>query len=638
MSDEVLATLKRYFGFERFRPYQREIVEAVLSGRDVFAALPTGGGKSLCYQLPALLLPHLTVVVSPLIALMKDQVDGAIENGIPAAYLNSSLTPEDARDTWQRLSRGEVKLLYASPERLSIPSFRNALSQIGVSYVAVDEAHCVSEWGHEFRPDYRALHVLRLEIPDVPMAAFTATATREVQSDVIRQLGLREPVVVRGSFDRKEIFYRVKPKRRANQQILEFISRHPEEPGIVYRSTRKAADETASYLADRGVAVASYHAGLSSLQRQRRQDEFVQDRIDVVVATIAFGMGIDKSNVRWILHGDLPRSIEGYYQETGRAARDGESAEALLLYGPGDIAKVRWHIDRTESDIERERAERRLSEILRYVDSTVCRRRQLLAHFGESHEGRCAGCDVCAGEIELEDATTEAQMLLSAMVRTGQRFGAHHIVDVVLGTATDKVLDRGHQNLPTFGVGSAHPRGYWLSLLRDLEAAEHILRAPGRTGGYRVSTKGRLLLRGKETFLAGRRPAAGASSSAAATARKSAQSARPGQAETESGEADPRVVAGGSSSGANRAPAHDWESEQLFQCLRRLRLRIARSRGVPPYVVFSDKSLRSMVETVPVDPESFLACHGVGERKLEQYGDTFLSAIREFRATGECGP
>ncbi|HEY9595220.1 MAG TPA: RecQ family ATP-dependent DNA helicase, partial [Spirochaetia bacterium] len=329
---DLLDALKRHFGFTSFRPHQEEILGAILDGRDVFASLPTGGGKSLCYQLPAVMREGFTLVVSPLIALMKDQVDGAREDGIPAAYLNSTLSAEEAKATWRDLAAGRIRLLYASPERLAVPGFREALSRFGVSLIAVDEAHCISEWGHEFRPDYRNLGLLREELPAVPIAAFTATATPQVQADIIRLLALRTPFVVRASFDRPEIFYRVRHREGdGDRQILDFITAHRGEPGIVYRGTRKAVERTAAHLAAHGVDAVAYHAGLDDEVRRTRQEAFVRDETTVVVATIAFGMGIDKSNVRWVVHGDLPRSLEGYYQETGRAARDGEPADALLL-------------------------------------------------------------------------------------------------------------------------------------------------------------------------------------------------------------------------------------------------------------------------------------------------------------------
>jgi ATP-dependent DNA helicase RecQ len=599
--------LKKHFGFPSFRPNQRQIIEAVLAGQDVFAALPTGGGKSLCYQLPALLREGFTVVVSPLISLMKDQVDGARENGVPASFLNSTLGAEEAKETWRLLASGRVKLLYVSPERLAIADFRAALGRFGLSFIAVDEAHCISEWGHEFRPDYRTLGLLRSEFPGAPIAAFTATATPQVQADVIRLLQLREPLAVRASFNRPEIFYRVVRKLDAEEQLLDFVKGHSGQPGIVYRGTRKAAEATADSLVRRGVAAVAYHAGLDDETRRTRQEAFVRDEVTVVVATIAFGMGIDKSNVRWVVHGDLPRSLEGYYQETGRAARDGEPADTALFYGPADIAAIRWHIERTESPLERERGELRLKEVLRFADSGVCRRRQLLAHFDEPFEGNCGRCDVCTGEVSLEDATEDARKLLSAAVRTGERFGAHHLVDIVAGNATDKVVERGHHLLPTFGVGKEQPRSFWLSLAQDLDAAGYLMRGEGRTAGYSLSDRGRLLLRGKEQFLASRRP-----EHAAAVARS-----------------DGAGAGGGLSGGPALAQA---DAERLFQCLKRLRKRIAQARDVPPYVVFSDKSLRAMVGSCPSSRAAFLRCPGVGERKLAAYGDEFIQAIGEFLA------
>jgi len=593
---ELTRALKQHFGFAEFRPHQRGIVEAILQGRDVFAALPTGGGKSLCYQLPAVMCDGLTLVVSPLISLMKDQVDGAREEGIPAAFLNSTLSSDEAKDTWRALASGTIRLLYASPERLSIPAFRSALSRFGLGLIAIDEAHCISEWGHEFRPDYRSLGFLRAEFPGVPIAAFTATATPQVQDDIVRLLALKAPYIVRASFDRPEIFYRVRAREgNGEAQVLQFIRRHEGEPGIVYRGTRKAVESTAEFLSARGIDAVAYHAGLEDVQRRSRQEAFDLDQVTVVVATIAFGMGIDKPNVRWVVHADLPRSVEGYYQETGRAARDGENADALLLYGPGDIASIRWHIGKMEDSGERERAEGRLREILRYAESSVCRRTQLLAHFAEQYPGNCTRCDVCAGEVVREDLTESARKVLSAAVRTGERFGAHHLVDILTGNPTDKIMERGHDALPTYGVGREHDRDWWLALVRELDAAGCLVRGEGRTAGYGLSGKGRLLLRGKETFLG---------------TRSSVE--RSPQERTE-----PALLDG---------PAQ----EDLFQSLRHVRKRLAETRRLPPYVIFSDKTLRAMARNRPTDSTGLLRCPGVGDAKLAAYGTLFLDAIREF--------
>ncbi len=600
-ASELKATLKRSFGFSDFRPHQETIIRAALEGRDVFAALPTGGGKSLCYQLPALLRPGLTVVVSPLIALMKDQVDAARENGIAASYLNSSLEPEQAHEVRSALAAGRVTLLYVSPERLAIAEFREALVRYKVAAFAVDEAHCVSEWGHEFRPDYRNLSALRAEFPTVPIAAFTATATKEVQADIISQLALRRPLIVRASFNRPEITYRVEPKHKGADQIAAFVAERPGEPGIVYRSTRKATEDTAARLCRDGVRAAAYHAGLPDERRAEVQEEFVRDDLQVVVATIAFGMGIDKSNVRWILHGDLPRSLEAYYQETGRAGRDGEPAGALLLWSPQDIAIIRRHISNIVSDTERAAAEKRLTEVLRYADAGVCRRKLLLAHFNETLENDCNGCDFCLGEVRTEDCTIAAQKLLSAAVRTGEVFGAHHLVDIVTGTASDRVTERRHEQLPTFGVGREQNRTWWLALAQDLESTGLLARRgadQGRRGGFYVTERGRKLLRGAERF----------------ESLKRASHRTPVETTT------PTLL----------RP----DQEALFQSLRTLRKRIAVERGVPPYVVFSDKTLKAMAANRPTSAPALLRCHGVGERKLEAYGERFLETVRRFLHEG----
>jgi len=439
-----------------------------------------------------------------------------------------------------------------------------------------------------------------------------------VQEDVVRLLGLKQPLLVRASFDRPEIFYRVVRKLEAEEQIRQFVAAHPGEAGIVYRGSRKAAEATADLLKGSGFSAVAYHAGLEDGLRRSRQEAFVRDEVAVVVATIAFGMGIDKSNVRWVVHGDLPRSLEGYYQETGRAARDGEPADTLLLYGPADIAALRWHIQRVESPLERERAEERLRRVLAFVESGVCRRRQLLAHFGEPHPGNCGNCDVCTGEVVMEDATLEARKLLSAAVRTGERFGAHHLADIVTGASTDKVLERRHQNLPTFGAGADHPRPYWLSLAQDLTGAGFLVRGEERLSGLRLTQRGRLLLAGKESFLAPHRPERGP---AAGSRRRKAAAAVP-----ESADGDLGLAPAGPSA----------DPEGLFQCLKRLRLRLAKARDVPPYVVFSDKTLRAIAASQPTTAAGFLRCPGVGERKLDAYGEEFLRAVREFAAAGNC--
>jgi len=620
-AQDVTVALKKHFNFTSFRPNQEDIVHAVLAGRDVFAALPTGGGKSLCYQLPALMRDGLTVVVSPLIALMKDQVDSARTHGIPADFLNSTLSAEESRDTWRRLGAGQLKLLYVAPERISHAEFRQALGRFGLSFIAVDEAHCISEWGHEFRPDYRTLGLLRTEFPAVPIAAFTATATRQVQRDVTRQLHLAKPFIVRASFDRPEIFYRVKPRvADGDAQIIEFVRRHQGQPGIVYRGTRKSVERTAAHLVRNGVHAVAYHAGLSDDERRTSQEAFLSNKASVVVATIAFGMGIDKANVRWVIHGDLPRSLEGYYQETGRAARDGNPAQTVLFYGKGDVASIRWHIRNMESSVEQQRAEARLQEVLHYAGSSVCRRIQLLAHFDEQYTGNCGNCDICAGEVELSDQTVAAQKILSAAVRTGERFGGHHLVDIVIGNATDRIMERGHHLLPTFGVGSDMDRGFWLSIVDDLAGRGYLVRGEGNAAGFRLTDSGRLLLKAKERYLTVAMQAAASSGGTAARegkrdVRASRSSRQPGEI-TRTRDADLQF--------------DRQDQKELFERLKALRTSIAREHEVPPFVVFSDKTLRVMVANRPADSAALLRCHGVGPRKLEAFGPQFLAAIRDY--------
>ncbi len=603
--------LKQYFGFSSFRPHQEDIVEAILNRRDVFAALPTGGGKSLCYQLPALLLPGLTVVVSPLIALMEDQVSAAQQQGINATCLNSSITSDEAKMVYRDLHSGHTRLLYVSPERLAVANFREQLKEWGVSLFAVDEAHCISEWGHEFRREYRNLTSLKKEFPGATVAAFTATATPTVQEDVISALNLESSVVVRGSFDRPEIFYRIRRKERILEQIEEFVRSHPGQSGIVYRSTRKGVEETAQYLSDGEIRALPYHAGLSDKVRRKNQYLFVRDEVEVIVATIAFGMGIDKSNVRWVVHGDLPRSVESYYQETGRAGRDGEDAETCLFFGPGDVRKIRYHIERTESVQEREQAERNLAAILRFTDSRVCRRTFLLHHFGEDHGGSCGRCDMCVERTMYSDRTEEAQKVLSAIVRTGERFGAHYIADIVTGVTNERIERFRHHQLPTFGVGADRSRSDWIALLHDLETAGYLRRRDGERSGLVLTQTGRTVLRGKETFVV----------STAATA---------------AGDRSSRAEGGGVERGASDDSAV-WRDDQeaLYQCLRSLRRHIARDAGVPPYVVFSDKTLKAVVRNRPETPQALLRVHGIGDIKAQRYGATLLETIRRFNRSGE---
>ena len=447
-AERLHEALQNIFGFPDFRPNQREIVEAVLGGRDAFVVMPTGGGKSLCYQLPAHLQAGTCLVVSPLISLMKDQVDAAVANGLRAAFLNSSLESDARREVISALRRSELDLLYVSPERFAMEGFADLLKACRLSFVAIDEAHCISEWGHDFRPDYLALGGLTEQFPGLPVAAFTATATLKVQEDIVRRLKLRDPLKVRASFNRPNLYYAVESKTDVQRQLLRFVLGRPAEAGIIYRTTRKSVEETADYLREHKIRALPYHAGLEDAVRAANQEAFNRDEVNVIVATIAFGMGIDKSNVRYVVHADLPKNIEGYYQETGRSGRDGDPAHCLLLFGYGDIPKIRHFFDQIEDPGEKQRAERSLYDVVNYASTHACRRRRLLAYFGEAlPDVACGACDVCTGRVARVEATRDAQIALSAIARTGQRFGVNHIIDVITGARTDRIRALGHDQV-----------------------------------------------------------------------------------------------------------------------------------------------------------------------------------------------
>jgi len=605
-ADDLNAALRRVFGFDSFRAEQEGIVRTILGGRDVFAVMPTGGGKSLCYQLPAHLLPGTCVVISPLISLMKDQVDAATATGLSAEFLNSSLSGPQRSAVIGRLAAGELDLLYVAPERFAMDSFLSRLAGAKLCLFAIDEAHCISEWGHDFRPDYLSLSRIVERFGDVPVAAFTATATARVQRDIIERLHLRDPLTVRASFDRPNLFYRVTRKDSLNRQVLSFLRKRPGEGGIVYRTTRNNVEATAEFLTNHGVQAVPYHAGLGAEVRKANQEAFNRDEVQVVVATIAFGMGIDKSNVRFVLHGDLPKNMEGYYQETGRAGRDGEPATCVLYFAPGDIPKIRYFLDQIADDDERSIALRKLREMVRYATANACRRRQLLGYFGEEYaRDNCGACDVCSGDVARTDATREAQILLSAIVRTGQRFGAGHVVDVVTGADTQKIRDFGHDGVKTYGAGKGKPKRVWRRIADDLLAQGCLALGDSRLPILKVTPKGFDVLFGRRTFetLQQREPAP------AGRKRKAARKANEGPIE------------------------HDVD---LFDALRGLRKRLAAEQNVPPYVVFSDRTLREMARDLPTTETQMHDIHGIGSVKLARYGNDFLEAIRKH--TGENPP
>ncbi|MBI9099135.1 MAG: DNA helicase RecQ [Spirochaetaceae bacterium] len=589
---KIDTTLKKTFGFKKFRPHQKEIISQLLEGRDVFASLPTGGGKSICYQLPALHMEGITIVLSPLVALMKDQVDGARESGIEAYCLNSSLSAADSSHVYRALENNQVKLLYISPERFAIDEFIETLKRFKVDFVAVDEAHCVSEWGHDFRPDYLSLSRIREHFPGAVIAAFTATATLKVQEDIISLLKLNNPYTVRASFNRQELYYRIVPKNGANKQISDFICKHKNQSGIVYRLSRADVEKTASYLSGKGIRALPYHAGLPTKTREKNQDLFNRDEVDVVVATIAFGMGIDKSNIRYVIHGDLPKSIEGYYQETGRAGRDGMKSECLLLYSGGDISKIHFFIDKIRDEKEKKRASRNLNNMASLASVNVCRRKQILEYFDEDHEGNCGSCDICNGEAEQVDGTEDAQKILSAIIRTNQVFGIAHIIDIVRGADTEKIRKFGHNEIKTWGVGKEKSKSWWRSIINELIGQKHIFQDRDHYNSLKINSSGAEILYGRSPFVV-------------LMKKETKQEEKLSFREVD-------------------------YNENLFARLKEIRTELAREKGLPPYIVFSDKTLKEMSSLKPDDETAMLRVSGVGERKMEQYGYFFLKEIRIF--------
>jgi len=586
-------TLRTVFGFESFRQNQEAIITSILAGKDVFAVMPTGGGKSLCYQLPALLRTGTAVVISPLISLMKDQVDAARENGIAAVFMNSSQDPRELADIHRRLKGNQVKILYIAPERFAMPQFIETLKSIPLSLFAIDEAHCISEWGHDFRPDYLALSSIPTAFPGIPVAAFTATATEKVQQDIIQKIGLRKPHEVRASFNRPNLFYQVEPKSNIEQQLLEFLATHESESGIIYRTTRDAVDSTSGFLAAQGIKALPYHAGLSADERQRNQEAFSRDEIQVIVATVAFGMGIDKSNVRFVVHADLPKHIEAYYQETGRAGRDGAPAHCLLFFGRGDIPKIRYFIDQTPDEKERAIALEKLNQTVRFASHNVCRRRQLLSFFGETWPGdNCGACDICTGSVKQVDISLDAKILMSAMARTNERFGIIHVIDVVMGASTKRVKELGHDTVKTFGAGRDKDKNHWRFIVNELLAQELVKQDGDRYPVLKLTAKGTAMLTGTGQVFGLKRE----------ETKKSA--------------------------GKRKAAEAGGYDQTLFERLRVVRKKIAEEQHVPPYVIFSDKTLHEMCRQFPQTASAMRRISGVGDVKLERYGESFMKAIK----------
>jgi len=586
-------TLQTYFGHDGFRPLQEEVVDAILQKQDVLMILPTGGGKSLCYQLPTLLMDGVTVVVSPLLALMHDQVMALRANGISAAMLSSMQDLDESREIEEQLSSGEIKLLYVAPERLKNRYFLDLLHRLDINFFVVDEAHCVSEWGHEFREDYRKLSLLKIEFPETSIAAFTATATRAVEEDIAAQLGLAEPKRVRGSLFRQNLMLHAQHRIKDGRvQLMAFLETHTEESGIIYTLSRKSTETIAAYLQSRGVEARPYHAGLPTEVKHRTYADFVADKVQVVVATIAFGMGIDKSNIRFIVHMTLPKTLENFYQEIGRAGRDGLASETLLLFSSSDIVQQRSFIDDLPETAYKQHAYEKLEKMVRFASGESCRHQAIAHYFDDTIEPCGEKCDNCViPESAKIDITTAARKLLSAIFRTNQRFGLHYVIDVLRGSREQRILENDHEKLSVYGIGEEYSKAQWLTIgdrLLELGAVEI-----GEFKVYYLTALGIEVLKGgqrielKEERLSVKR----------STVRKDDLSAE-----------------------------YDID---IFEKLRRLRAEIAEENSIPPYMVFSDKTLKDLSVKLPENKEKMLEIHGIGEVKYKRYGEQFLTFFKQ---------
>jgi|GEM_PF-18245 len=594
----LLQALQRYFGYSSFIPPQGEIISDILDGKDVFALLPTGGGKSLCYQLPALLLKGTILVISPLIALMKDQVDGLRLRGIEASYINSTLTSREIHSIHSSLLEGRTRILYVAPERLMIPEFLSLLRRLEVSLVAVDEAHCISEWGHDFRPAYRQLSNIREWIPGAPVIALTATATPDVQEDIISSLRLKEPEVYKASFNRKNLIYSVKPKSRAFDQLVQYLNSHRGDCGIIYCFSQKSTEDLARKLQEKGFNALHYHAGMDPRAREEAQDLFLNDKIQIMVATIAFGMGIDKPDIRFVIHYDLPKNLETYCQETGRAGRDGKNSDCILFFTRGDLIKLERLIDRGEDQTQNLVTRRKLRQMAEFCESRDCRRKVLLEYFGEAYkEPGCKGCDNCLSPKETTDGSKEARKIASCISQVGERFGVRYIAEVLHGSRNHRIIQNGHDSIPSYGTGKEHSVSQWSAFIRELIQQGYLKAEGDDYPVVKLTDKCHSTLsRGGDVRL------------------------------TKSGVSGSSVA---SISKAHPASAVDAD-EELFQRLRELRKRLADQEQVPPYIVFHDSCLKEMAARLPMDRSELMSISGVGNKKLEKYGDQFLKEIRDY--------
>ncbi len=596
---KAMDILHQVFGYQQFRGLQAETIELVLQGQDVLVLMPTGGGKSLCYQIPALVLPGTALVISPLIALMQDQVDALQAQGIAAAYLNSSLDQSQQDAVYQQLRAGALRLLYVAPERILQPRTLALLQTVPLSLIAIDEAHCVSQWGHDFRADYLQLDQLAGAFPAVPRVALTATADARTQDEICTRLALHQPKRLVAGFDRPNIQYQVATRSQSpRSQLLQFLQPYRDQAGIIYCASRKRTETIAAWLNEQGFTALPYHAGQTAEMRQRNQARFIREDGLIMVATIAFGMGIDKPDVRFVAHVDLPKSLEAYYQETGRAGRDGEPASAWLAYGLQDVVRLQQLIDQSASTAARQRIERsKVDALLAWCETTQCRRQGLLGYFGETHTGPCNNCDICLTPPQTWDGTEAAQKLLSCIYRSGQRFGAGHVLDILLGNDTSKVQEYGHQHLSTFGIGRDLSVATWRSVLRQVLVQGLVSSRPDQFGALVLTAEARPLLRGERRL-------------------QLREDVRVKQA--------PKTKAD-----AKARPALNAGDEKLWEALRSCRRELALAKNLPPYVIFQDRSLHEMVINKPTTEAELLAITGVGQAKLSLYGAAFLALIRQ---------
>lgn len=589
------AILKQVFGYSEFRDGQETVINAALNGQDSLVLLPTGGGKSVCYQVPALALSGLTVVISPLISLMQDQVSQLQALGVKAAYINNSLNRDEQQQIYQQLHSGLLKLLYVAPEKVLQHEFKERLSHLNISLFAIDEAHCVSHWGHDFRPHYCRLSELKQRFADVPMMALTATADKATRFDIVQQLGLNAPYIHTGSFDRPNIRYTIEEKFKPLAQLLRYLKEQQNQSGIIYCTSRKRVDEIAEKIADAGMNAAAYHAGMSNEQRQFVQTGFARDDIQIVVATVAFGMGINKPNVRFVLHYDIPKSIESYYQETGRAGRDGLAAEAIMYFDPADIGRVRRFFEDIEDEQRRRVEEQRFNAMASFAEAQTCRRQILLNYFSEYQREPCGNCDICLNPPKSFDGTLVAKQALSCVYRAEQRFGLGYIVELLRGANTSRIRDNNHHQLSTYGIGKDHSSEFWLSILRQLIHQGLLSQDITQGSALRLTEGARAILKGQYALQM----------------------------------AEPRLQA--KHVYQDKLAQFNYD-KKLFAKLRALRKELADADDVPPYVVFNDKTLAEMAQLMPTNDSEFLKVSGVGFTKLNKYGSPFLHAIRDYLA------